>query len=337
MPNLSRITYYLPQNILTNDQLEKEYDSWSATKIYRKTGIENRHTAKGEKTSDMAVKAAEELFRSNPEITKDDIDFLILCTQSPDYFLPTTACLVQERLGLSRKVGEFDFNLGCSGYIYGLLLASSLIQATQSRNVLLLTSEKYCRYIHPQDRSTRTIFGDGATATLISETKGFATLDAFDWGTDGSGAKNLIVPAGGDALPCSSETAKEQTDDSGNIRSLNNIYMNGPEIFAFTLDTVPITIERVLKKASLEMGDIDFFVFHQANKFMLETLRVKLNISEEKFIIDMKDYGNTVSSTIPIAVENARRKKLFHNGAKILLAGFGVGYSWGSAILTWKE
>ncbi|WP_448807937.1 3-oxoacyl-ACP synthase III family protein [Aminobacterium mobile] len=337
MPSISQISYYLPQNILTNEELEKEYESWSANKIYRKTGIENRHIANEEATSEMAVKAAEALFNSSQDIIKDNIDFLLLCTQSPDYFLPTTACLVQQRLGLPQTIGALDFNLGCSGYIYGLLLASSLIQSNQACNVLLLTSEKYCRYIHPQDKSTRTIFGDGATATLISVNKGFATLDAFDWGTDGSGAKNLIVPAGGDALPCSVETAKEQIDESGNIRSLDNIYMNGPEIFTFTLNTVPLTIERVLAKASLAMEDIDFFVFHQANKFMLETLRIKLNIPEEKFIIDMKDYGNTVSSTIPIALGNARRKKLFHNGAKILLAGFGVGYSWGSAILTWKE
>lgn len=337
MSGIAKIAYYLPQNILTNEELEKEYESWSANKIYRKTGIENRHIANEETTFEMAVKAAEALFNSSQDIIKDNIDFLLLCTQSPDYFLPTTACLVQERLGLKQTIGALDFNLGCSGYIYGLLLATSLMQAKHVHDVLLLTSEKYCRYINPQDKSTRTIFGDGATATLLSETQGMATLDAFDWGTDGAGAKNLIVPAGGDALHCSSETAKEQVDANGNIRSLDNLYMNGPEIFTFTLNTVPLTIERVLAKASLTMQDIDFFVFHQANKFMLETLRAKLDIPEEKFIIDMKDYGNTVSSTIPIALENTRMKGLFHNGAKILLAGFGVGYSWGSAILTWKE
>jgi 3-oxoacyl-[acyl-carrier-protein] synthase-3 len=331
------LDYYLPRDVLTNADLEKDFDSWSSSKILKKTGISKRHIATDEKTSDLAVSAAEALFASDPALCREDIDFLLLCTQSPDHFLPTTACIVQQRLGLPTSIGAFDFNLGCSGYIYGLLMAYSLVSSGQAKKILFLTSEKYSRYLHPMDRSVRTIFGDGATATLISAEDGCAVLENFDVGTNGSGAGNLIVPAGADAMPCTPETALESSDGSGNIRSLNNIFMNGPEIFTFTLDAVPVTIARLLKKSRLSMQDVDFFVFHQANIFMLETLREKLDIPKEKFILDMEDYGNTVSSTIPIALTNGMRNGTFFDGAKILIAGFGVGYSWGSALLTWKE
>lgn len=332
------IAYYVPRKILSNDDLEKEFDGWSSSKILKKTGIRQRYIANAEKTSEMAVKAAEALFAAEQQKkSRDKVDFLLLCTQSPDYCLPTTACIVQKALGLKDSIGALDFNLGCSGYIYGLQMAYSLISAGQARNVLLITSEKYSKYIHPQDKSTRTIFGDAASATLISAEDGCAILDSFDVGTDGSGSQNLIVPAGGDALPISDETGAEKTDEGGNIRSLNNIYMNGPEIFTFTLDAVPLTVGRLLDKVSLPMDDIDFFVLHQANKFMLETLRIRMNIPEEKFLIDMEEYGNTVSSTIPIVLANARKRSVFFDGAKIIMVGFGVGYSWGTALMTWKE
>jgi len=328
------ISYYTPKAILTNEDLEADFSSpsWTASKIFRKTGIKSRHIAKDELTSDMAVSAANNLLNEY-NITPSNIDFILLCTQSPDYCLPTTACIVQERLGIATSTGAFDYNLGCSGYIYGLATAKGLLMANVAKNILLITAETYSKHINHMDRSTRTIFGDASSATLLTEMD-INKIGFFTLGTDGKGAKNLIVPASAMAIPQSGVTAVEEKDESGNIRSLNNLYMNGPEIFAFTLRVVPWLILETVKKNGLTMDDIDYFVFHQANKFILTTLRDKLNIPEEKFCIDVEELGNTVSSTIPIAIRRAYDNKVIAIGDKILVAGFGVGYSWGATILT---
>ena len=330
------ISYYLPKNELTNEALETVYanPSWTAAKIYRKTGIKSRHIADSELVSDMAVKAAKNLF-AEYGVTPHDVDFILLCTQSPDYFLPTTACIVQERLGIPTSAGAMDYNLGCSGYIYGLAVAKGLLCAGVAKNVLLITSETYTKHIHPLDRSTRTVFGDGASATFLTRDD-ISNIGEFILGTDGKGAPNLIIPAGGMAQPKNAETSIEKEDQSGNIRSEENIYMNGPEIYAFTLRTVPDLISETLSKNNLTMEQIDYVVLHQANKLVLTSLRDKLDIPDEKFCIDVEELGNTVSSTIPIAIKRAmaRVPEKFKPGSKILIAGFGVGYSWGGTVIT---
>lgn len=328
------IAYYLPPHKITNDELAELYNSpsWTAAKIYRKTGIQSRPIAKDELTSDMAVNAAEKLCREH-NIKVSDIDFVLLCTQSPDYFLPTTACIVQERLGIPTTAGALDYNLGCSGYVYGLAMAKSLLSAGVANNILLITSESYTRHINPLDRSTRTIFGDAASATILTQND-VSKIGEFVLGTDGKGAHNLIIPAGGMAMPKTNNTAVESIDESGNIRSQNNLYMNGPEIFAFTLKTVPELIANVLSKNNMKINDVDYIILHQANKFILTTLRDKLELPEDKFCIDVEELGNTVSSTIPIAIKRAIDKNMISNGDKILIAGFGVGYSWGGTIIT---
>jgi len=334
--HITHISYFLPEKTLTNDDLAIEYESnWNSKKIYKKTGIKSRHIATTETTSQLAVQAAEKLF-SESGFPKDKIDFLLLCTQSPDYFLPTTACIVQDILGLPTSCGAFDFNLGCSGFVYGLAIAKGLIAGGMAKNVLLLTVETYTKYIHPKDKSVRTIFGDGAAATLITHEEGDpCKIGEFVFGTDGKGASNLIVPAGAMAMPKSDETAEETVDEQGNVRSLNNLYMNGPEIFNFTLDIVPDTVKSLLARAKLSMDDIDLFVFHQANKFMLDSLRDKIGIPEEKFYLDMEDKGNTVSATIPIAMKDALDEGRIRRGDRLMLVGFGVGYSWAGCIVEW--
>lgn len=330
------ISYYLPEQELSNDELENVYfnPSWTASKIYRKTGIKSRHIAGDELVSDMAVKAAQNLF-AEYDVSPQDVDFVLLCTQSPDYFLPTTACIVQDRLGIPTSAGAMDYNLGCSGYIYGLAVAKGLLCAGVAKNVLLITSETYTKHIHPLDRSTRTVFGDGASATFLTK-DGVNSIGEFVLGTDGKGAPNLIIPAGGMAQPKTAETSVEKEDQSGNIRSEENLYMNGPEIYAFTLRTVPDLISETLAKNGLTMEQIDYVVLHQANKLVLTSLRDKLDISDEKFCIDVEELGNTVSSTIPIAIKRAMTKvpEKFQPGSKILIAGFGVGYSWGGTVIT---
>ena len=329
------IRTYLPSGRLTNEQLVEECGDWDVDKIYQKTGVSVRGiTGEGECASDLGVAAAGKLL-DDGVCAREDVDFLLFCTQSPDYFLPTTACIMQSRLGLPTTCGALDFNLGCSGFVYGLSLAKGLIETGQAQNVLLVTGETYSKYINPSDRSVRTIFSDGAAATLVAGVEQEHDLiGPFVFGSDGTGAEQLIVRAGGHRMPPSSETAQMAEAEAGVFRSDENLYMNGPEIFSFTLKSVPALFAQLLVKTGLTMDDIDYFVLHQANKFMLESLRKKLKVPEDKFCINMQSYGNTVSSTIPMALEIARDEGRIKNGDRVALAGFGVGYSWAGTMIS---
>ena len=321
------ISYYLPKQILTNEQLAERFPEWSAEKVAGKVGITERHIAADNETAtDMAQKAAEQLFAQG--VDKNQVDFVLLCTQSPDYFLPSSACILQDKLGLSKDCGAFDFNLGCSGYEYGLAVAKGLIVAGIAQNILLLTAETYTKYIHPQDKGNMTIFGDGASATLVS-TQGFAEIGEVVLGTDGSGAENLIVRSLGARNKALMNDA--QSDEDGNIVSGDHLYMHGGNVFNFTADVVPDMVEKVLKKSGLQQDDVNLWVFHQANKYMINYLRKLLDIDKDKFYIFMEKVGNTVSSTIPIALCEARKEDRLRG--HVLLAGFGVGLSWGGVML----
>lgn len=325
---IKAISIYLPDRVLTNEELVKDFPEWSVDKIASKIGIKQRHiSAEDETATDMATKAAKNLFIEN-NIDKDTIDFVLLCTQSADYYLPTSACLIQERLDLRTDIGAFDYNLGCSGYIYGLSIAKGLVMGGVAKNVLLLTAETYTKYLHPQDKGNRTIFGDGATATLVS-TDGMAEICNFSLGTDGKGANNLIVKNGSSRHP--QITNEISFDENENPISPNYLYMNGSEIFNFTLDAVPKLVDGTLKNNGLEKDEIDLYVFHQANKYIMNFMRKKIKIEESKFYYCLETVGNTVSSTIPIALCQAAKDGMLKGN--ILLAGFGVGYSWGGTIL----
>ncbi len=325
---IKAISYYLPETILTNEELVKEFPEWSVEKVSSKIGISQRHIAAADQTAgDMAFKVAEKLFAEN-NINPTDIDFLMLCTQSPDYFLPTTACILQDRLNLPTSAGALDFNLGCSGYIYGLALAKGLILSGIASNVLLITSETYTKHIHSKDKGNRTIFGDASAATLVSA-DGFAKIREFILGTDGAGASNLIIKTG--AFRQKELSGKFSYDENGNPVSDDFLYMDGSAIFNFTQSVVPTMVNDLLVKNQLEKEEIGLFVFHQANKFMLNFLRKKMGIDEKRFYYFMENVGNTVSATIPIALTEARKSGVLKG--KILLSGFGVGYSWGGTIL----
>jgi 3-oxoacyl-[acyl-carrier-protein] synthase III len=327
--------YHLPEKRLNNDDLSSIYSGWSAEKIYQKTGISTRAIASDtECASDLGVFAAEKLFDRH-NIDRSKIDYIIFCTQSPDYFLPTTACLVQDRLKIPKTSGAIDINQGCSGFIYGLGLAKALIETGQASSVLFITAETYSKFIHPQDKSVRTIFGDAAAATLISADAETESIFGFAYGSDGSGGKNLIVPSGGARQARSSETQIEHADTSGNTRSADNLFMDGAEIFSFTLDIIPKTLARILDSTGLTPETIDHFLFHQANRFMLDHIQKKLNVPKEKFPINMEDCGNTVSSTIPILINRMKAKNELVNGETSLLMGFGVGYSWAGCVVKW--
>ena len=325
---IKAISYYLPEKVVTNEDLVKDFPEWTVEKVAGKVGVHQRHVAsENETASDMATKASEKLFTEH-NIDRSTIDFVLLCTQSPDYFLPTSACLIQNRLGLSTSCGALDFNLGCSGFVYGLSLAKGLIAAGIAKNVLLLTAETYSKHIHPKDKGNRTIFGDASAATLVS-TDGFASVEDFCLGTDGRGAENLIVRKGGSRQP--NALGDLVFDESGNPGSSDYLYMNGGEIFNFTAEAVPILVNQVLAKNQLTKDDIQLFVFHQANKYMMNYLRKLIEIEPDKFYFFLENVGNTVSSTIPIALCEAQKEGRLKGN--VLIAGFGVGYSWGATVL----
>lgn len=331
MAYIKALSYYLPEKVVTNEELVKKFPEWSVDKVAQKVGVDSRHLAAEDETAgDMAEKAAKKLFKEyaiDPQI----IDFLLFCTQSSDYFLPSTACLLQDKLGIPTSAGAFDYNLGCSGCIYGMAVASGLIAAGIAKNVLLLTSETYNKYLHPLDKSNRSIFGDGAAACIIS-TDGFAKIGEFSLGTDGSGANNLILKTG--AARQKEATGKFVEDDEGHIWYDDYLYMNGGGIFNFTLDAVPAMIKEVLVKNQQEKEDVDYYVFHQANKYMLNTIRKVCVLPKDKFYINLSTTGNTVSSTVLISLKDCFENHIIKSGDKVMISGFGVGLSWGGTILT---
>lgn len=324
------ISYYLPERVVTNEELVSEFPEWSVDKVAQKVGVYSRHLAAEDETAgDMAEKAARRLFEAY-QVSPSEIDFVLLCTQSPDYFLPSTACILQHRLGIPVSAGAFDYNLGCSGCVYGLAVAKGLIVAGIARNVLLITAETYSKYLHPSDKSNRSIFGDGAAACLVS-TEGFAEIGEFVLGTDGSGANHLIVNTG--AARGKHATGKAVEDEEGRMHFDDYLYMNGSAIFNFTLDAVPAMLKELLDKNGLAADSIDRYVFHQANKFMLNTIRKICVLPKEKFYVNLEETGNTVSSTVMIAMKDCIRQGLIQSGMNVMIAGFGVGLSWAGTIL----
>lgn len=332
------VATHVPARVLDNAELAADFPEWSAQKIEDKLGIRERHiAAPGETAADLAFHAAERLFRETG-IDRDEIDFLILCTQAPDYILPTTACLLQTRLGLRTATGAFDLNLGCSGYVYGLAVAGGLIASGAAQSVLLLTADTYSKFIHPGDRSIRTLFGDGAAATLIraepADRVDTATIGPFVFGTDGTGARALIVETGGARRARDAESSVARADAAGNVRALDNLHMNGAGVMSFGLRVVPACIDQLLAKSGTARAAVDFYVLHQANKFMLDALTKKLGLPTERMPRCFDMVGNTVSSSIPFVLEQLFADGKLRPGSRVMLVGFGVGLSWAAGLVT---
>ncbi|HET6426324.1 MAG TPA: ketoacyl-ACP synthase III [Planctomycetaceae bacterium] len=324
---LHSIATELAERVQTNDEIVVGVEGWTADKIRAKTGIaERRIAAPDETASDLCLRAAEKLFAQSG-IDRNSIDAMILCTQSPDYRLPTTACVLQDRLQLPQTIAAFDLTLGCSGYTYGLWLARSLVLSDSAKNVLLLAGDTYSRYCHPQDLAVASLFGDGATASLITSASAgaLAEIGPSALGTDGRGVKHLIVKAGGSRLP-TSETVSD-----------NYLYMNGPEIASFAVSTVKMVVNQLLEKVHLQWGDVDGFVFHQANPAFVQKLMQAYRLPPEKVPVGLQCVGNTCSATIPMVIDQCVQEGRFHAGQKIVLVGFGVGYSWAATLLEWKR
>ena len=330
MAYIKGISYYLPERVVTNEELVKKFPEWSVDKVAAKVGVNSRHLAAADETAgDMAEKAARRLFEEY-NLKPKDIDFLLLCTQSSDHFLPSTACILQNRLGIPTSSGAFDYNLGCSGCVYGLAMAKSFVDSGLAKNVLLLTAETYQKYLHPSDKSNRSIFGDGAAACLISN-EGIAEIGECVLGTDGSGAEHLIVKTG--AARCKQPTGVVTEDADGHQCFDDYLYMNGSAIFNFTLDAVPAMMAQILDKNNMEKEEVDYYVFHQANKFMLNTIRKVCVLPKDKFFVNLEETGNTVSSTVMIGLKQCLEAGTITPGMKVMVTGFGVGLSWGGTIL----
>jgi len=324
---LGGLQYYLPEQISTNEGWTTRHHDWDPARFYEKTGIRRRRIAAVDQTAgDLGYLAAERLL-AELSFDRGTIDALLFCTQSPDFFLPATACLLQQRLGLPSTCGAFDYNLGCSGFTYGLWLSRALILSKAVNNVLLIVADTYSKYCDPDDLTTAPIFGDAGAAALISASPrgSLATLGPTVVGTDGRGADNLIVRAGCARLP-RSQSSRD-----------THLYMNGPEIFSFTLSAVKSGIQQLLDRLEVGWDEVDLFLFHQANRFMLQRLRNVMKIPEEKMPIDVEDVGNTVSASIPLLIRRGMDRGLFRPGQRCVMAGFGVGYSWAMSALTWGD
>ncbi len=326
---ITSIASAFPAQKLTNEMLEAEFPEWSVDKISSKTGIATRYIAGENETAlDLAIAASKKLFEKT-QIDKSSIDGIIFCTQSPDFPIPGNASLLQDALGLAPTVYALDMNQGCSGYVYCLATGHALIKSGMLKRVLLITAETLTKHLGPLDKSVRTIFSDAGVATLLEATD--AEQDnflQFNFETDGSGAGHLIIPQGG-CRHLAADHVIAQTAVKDGLRSLDNLFMNGPEIFNFSIKSVPALVIKTLEDNALSVDDIDYFVFHQANTFMLESLRRKCKIPHEKFVVTTQDFGNTASASIPLALE-----PIVGQNKKVFLVGFGIGLSSAACITT---
>jgi 3-oxoacyl-[acyl-carrier-protein] synthase-3 len=330
------IEYFLPAKVLTSEHISA-VSGLNRQVMEEKLGISCLHVAaEDEAVSDLAVAASERLLQS-VEFARSDIDGIILCTQNPDYKLPATACVVQNRLGIRKDCLALDINQGCSGYPYSLAVGAGLIASGICQNLLLIMSETYSKLVSYKDKTVCGLFGDGAAATLLRPTPGQgAGFLGFHFGTDGSGFDRLIVPAGGSRMPPSERTREMVKDALGDTRSLEQIHMHGRDIFEFMDREVPASVKAALAAASVDPDEVKLFVFHQANKFMLEFLFRRMGLTPDRTTICLKETGNTVSASIPIALKQAVIQGRVRAGDIVVLCGFGVGLSWATAVLRWS-
>ncbi len=321
------ISVFLPERVESNEVLSADNPRWDMELIASKTGVYNRHiAAENETSSDLGVAACRKLFKEH-DVDPASIDFLLFCTQTPDYPLPTSACLMQSKLGLPTHCGALDFNLGCSAYPYGLSLADGLVQSGVAKRVLFVTGETYSKLIDKHDRSLRTIFGDAATATLI-EAHDEPSIVGYKFGTDGTGAGMLCVDGGG----FRSEKEKFQP---AKRRWKSSLYMDGPGLINFTLSKVPGLVDQVLSDAGASRDDVQHFLVHQATFKMLDLLRKKMDCSEDRMPLMFRNVGNTVSCTIPLLISQMREQQKFDPQQLSVMIGFGVGLSWSAC--AWRD
>ncbi|MFM8241514.1 MAG: 3-oxoacyl-ACP synthase III family protein [Crocinitomicaceae bacterium] len=327
---LSHIEYFLPEIELTNSHLAKRFNK-SEDEIYKSTGVRARRIrSESQIGSDLGFHAAERLLSNFPELKKK-IDLLIFCTEGLDYKAPTTSSTLHFKLGLEQNCACIDMPMGCAGFVYGLSLAKSFLLSEDATCVLFITADIPSAGIHSDDYEMRSIFGDAGVASIIQKSKS-GKIGRFIFGTDGAGAANLIVRKGATRNPIDQEWLEKFKDQPGRL-SFGRIEMNGLEIARFSLQKVPTLLDNVLHKNELSFEQIDLFIFHQASDFILKALKRKCKIPDDKFYTYFENIGNTVSCSIPIALYHAEQEGKLKRGDKVMLLGFGVGYSWAGTII----
>ncbi|MGZ0708468.1 3-oxoacyl-[acyl-carrier-protein] synthase III C-terminal domain-containing protein [Coraliomargarita sp. W4R53] len=329
------VTCVPPHEKSIDDELELFGGNVKQLERFKKTiGLSKRRVVDAQTTAvDLCEQAARHLIAES-SVALAQIDALICVTQTPDYSQPCNAAVLHGRLGLSKDCASFDVSLGCSGYVYGLWLAHSLLASGACQRVLLVAGDTISRLVHAKDRAVAPLFGDGGSATFIEHASGAATA-YFSLQTDGSGYDKLIVPAGGARQPRSAETAQVYEDESGNFRSPENLFMDGAEIFNFSISEEPKSVKDLLEYAAVNADAVDYFVFHQANRYILGNITKRLKLDPAKVPMQtVERYGNQSSASIPSAICGELSAALAERGStQMLLSGFGVGLSWASALV----
>lgn len=324
---IDKISYALPHTVISNAVLREKYLDWDFKRLEERTGVIERHIAgDGETALDLAERACGDL-------DLEGIDGLIFCTETPDYPIPSNACLLHGRLGLAKNVPSLDINMGCSGYLYGLQSAHGMIATGTAKRILLATGDTYSRFINPGDRATRVLFGDGVAVSIISASPDETGIIDMLMGSDGKYYDRFMVPAGGARQPLSELTALETTDKSGNVRTPENITMDGFGVLSFFNATIPGEVKTLLQRNDLGMDDIDVFVFHQASRVALDSISRALKIPDHKMVNNMARVGNLVSASVPVSLSMALDDGQAKSGDLAVLCGFGVGLSWATALV----
>jgi len=333
---IAGIASAVPNTVSAVADAADKFGAEDIQKIIKSTGVERRHVAAPKLCcSDLCYAAAKRLL-DDLKWDPASVDGLIFVSQSFDFpCVPATSCILQMRLGLPKSAAVFDLVLGCSGHVYASWVAANLLAASGLSRVLVLAGDVATRGVSPLDRSTALLFGDGGSATAL-EKDGNAPPLAFVLGTDGTGWKNLIMPTGIQSArhPRNETTAVRQKAEANNWRSQDELFMDGTEIFAFTIREVPTLISNVLAASGWTRDEVDYFVFHQANKFMLTHLAKSMKLPLPKVPFSLKEYGNTSSASIPITINSELGEAIRTRPLKLLMAGFGVGYSWGACTAT---
>lgn len=329
--SLIDIEYYLPEQVLHNSYFRDKFPDWKVDQAALRTGVHERHIARHDETAyDLALVAAKKLLDKNP-LLSEKIDGIIFCTQSPDYVMPSNAFLLQRDLGLKKNILAFDYNLACSGFIYGLVMATSFIRSGVAKNLLLVTADTYSKHLAENDRSTRMLFGDGAAVSWIGQVNGcdtaplISSFDDFSLSSDGSGWDQFVIRSGASRQP---QSCRDDTDYNDKIQ------MNGLRVLNFVNDRVIKQLFELLASNCLKPSEINQFFFHQASGLALGSLRRKLKIEDGQMFSNLSTIGNTVSASVPILVKDYFLHNTLPKGSRILLSGFGVGYSWGSMLAT---
>lgn len=329
---ISGISACVPKQEKSNAEPSPYFLEEDMQKLMTTTGIENRRVVNDVLcTSDLCLEAAERLIKSL-NWDKSEIELLIFVSQTPDYILPMTSSILQDRLGLPKSCIAFDTTLGCSGYIYGLSIASSLMATTNIKKGILLVGDTISKITSPKDRSTTPLFGDAGTATALCFNEDAQSL-SFHLATDGSGSNAIKIEHGGQRNPVTAESLVYRKNENGIEKNNCQLDLNGMDVFNFGITQAPKSVKELLLFSNKNSDEIDFFVFHQANKLMNETIRKKMKISSEKVPYTLKNFGNTSSATIPLTIVSELSEIVSTQNRSLVLCGFGVGLSWGSVLL----